>query len=221
MFLLGVSMTKWHKRILEACPGLKQLRATHLRKKHLREIEAWNNGDKIGPAPHSVKRKNILELSQRFNLSILVETGTYYGEMVEAMKSHFDSIYSIELSQELFNICQKKFITDSNVNLSCGDSGIELKNILKNLSSPALFWLDAHYSHGETARGDKDSPIMEELEHILTSPIQGHVIMIDDARDFINDPNYPKVEVLESFVTSRCPERQFYLQDDAILILPQ
>ena len=61
-----------------------------------------------------------------------------------------------------------------------GDSGVELGNLVGKLSGPALFWLDGHYSEGETAQGPKDTPIFEELEHIFSARRDGDVILIDE-----------------------------------------
>jgi hypothetical protein len=91
---------------------------------------------------------------------------------------------------------------------------------MKKLDQPALFWLDGHYSSGETAKGDKDTPIYEELKHILNFPGQGHVIVIDDARCFGNAPDYPDIEELSGFVRSRWPEVNIVVQDDSIRITP-
>jgi len=52
-------------------------------------------------SPHLLKQKVVREYCQRFGLKTLVETGTYYGEMVVAMKRRFDRIYSIEFVPEL------------------------------------------------------------------------------------------------------------------------
>ena len=37
-------------------------------------------------SPHLLKQKTVLEYARRYNLKTLIETGTYYGEMVAAMR---------------------------------------------------------------------------------------------------------------------------------------
>ena len=117
-------------------------------------------------------------------MKVLVETGTYLGDMIQAMRPHFDQIYSIELSDALFEKARQRFESAKNVNLVHGDSGIQLPNVLKELKQPALFWLDGHYSEGFTAKGDKETPIYDELNWIVSVPERRHVIIIDDARCF-------------------------------------
>ena len=42
-------------------------------------------------------------------MKILVETGTYRGDMLDAMKDSFDTLYSIELSKELYDLARSRF----------------------------------------------------------------------------------------------------------------
>ena len=60
-------------------------------------------------SPHLLKQKTVREYGEKYGLKTLVETGTYYGEMVAAMKGRFDRIYSIEYVAELANRARKKF----------------------------------------------------------------------------------------------------------------
>ena len=119
------------------------------------------------PPEHTVKRRVLREYATKYGLRILVETGTYKGDMVEAMRGHFDHIYSIELSDTLHRECRTRFHGIKGIHLIHGDSGVELGKLMKRIQQPALFWLDGHYSGKITARGLKDTPIREELEHIF------------------------------------------------------
>ena len=130
-------------------------------------VEAWQKNGCPVPPPHVVKQRIIKEYQQRFNYSTFIETGTYLGDMVEAQKSSFKKVISIELSNELFLKAKKRFKNDSNVLIVQGDSGKQLPEILKTVNEPAIFWLDGHYSEGKTAKGDKDCPIFEELDAIF------------------------------------------------------
>jgi len=48
-----------------------------------------------------VKQRTVEHYGKTFFLQVLIETGTYQGDMVEAMKDIFDKIFSIELKREL------------------------------------------------------------------------------------------------------------------------
>ncbi|MGO8684405.1 MAG: hypothetical protein ACLQUT_07505, partial [Thermoleophilia bacterium] len=62
--------------------------------KQKRELIEWGRQGKPVPPPHIVKQRTIRSFAERFKLNIFVETGTYYGDMVEAVKGNFSQIYS-------------------------------------------------------------------------------------------------------------------------------
>jgi hypothetical protein len=189
------------------------------KRKQLKEFEEWElQGGKLAPVPHLVKQDTLKTYAAQFGLNILVETGTFRGDMIEAMKGSFDQIFSIELSQEFHEKAKRRFKGNSNVELIQGDSGSKLKDVLGRLDQPALFWLDGHYSGGKTAGAEKHTPIFEELEHLLNSRIEGHVIIIDDARCFGTDPAYPSIEALSEFIKSKRPDAVIVVEDDSIRV---
>lgn len=180
--------------------------------------QTWIEQDKPVPPPHLVKQRTLLEYKNRFQLTTLVETGTYYGDMIWAMRSHFQQLYSIELSETLHHRARRRFQRYQHIHLLQGDSGKLLESLVSGLAQPALFWLDSHYSAGETARGEKDTPIFEELNHILGNPHPGSVVLIDDARCFGADPAYPTLPNLKDYVLGRNPDLQFHVKHDLIRI---
>lgn len=185
------------------------------------ELAQWERKGRPVPPPSIIKERVLKEYAKKYGLRILVETGTYYGDTVDAMSAHFDRIYSVELSRDLYALAVKRFRGTKNIELIHGDSGTELKHILDKISQPALFWLDGHYSDGATARGAKDTPIYEELRHILNAKDRGHVIIIDDARCFGKDHDYPSIEELGKFVKSKRSNVNIIVQNDSIRITPK
>ncbi len=115
----------------------------------------------------------------------------------------------------------REFKAEKHIKLICGDSGVEIMNLMSKIDEPALFWLDAHYSGGVTAKGEIDTPIYKELHHILNAPDRGHVIIIDDARNFGSDRNYPNMEELKDFVNSKRANLEIAIEDDSIRITPK
>jgi hypothetical protein len=65
-----------------------------------------------------------------------------------------------------------------------GSSQNELKNMIKDINVQMTFWLDGHWSGGNTAKGDINSPLVYELETIKNHNIKNHIILIDDLRMF-------------------------------------
>src|SRR3989344_3500165 len=176
-------------------------------------IDKWVNKKR----EKDIQNKNessIFEYKNRFNPKIFIETGTYHGNMVNAMKDRIEKIYSIELGDELYEAAKKRHIE-----IIHGDSGKELSRLLGRISEPALFWLDAHYSGGITARGSIDTPIERELQVIMQHPIKEHVILIDDARHFTGTNNYPTKTMIENIAQEH--NRSFEMKDDNFRIYPK
>src|SRR6185369_3710483 len=122
----------------------------------------------------------IRDYAKSFNTQILIETGTYLGDMVHAMKKSFSRIISFELDHNLAKQAQARFANDHHIQIIQGDSGKLLSDYLANINEPCLFWLDGHYSGGITAKGTLETPIKNELTVILKHPVDSHVILIDD-----------------------------------------
>lgn len=183
-----------------------------------RIILRWIFAGRPVPPPHLIKQRAIRACAGKFDLTVFVETGTYRGEMVEAVRRDFERVYSIELGGELHRQAQERFAADPHVTILQGDSGEVLRGLLPNIDKPALFWLDSHYSDADTARSALITPIRRELELILAHPLaRSHVILIDDARLFTGEDDYPTLEALNAMLApagfGRCR-----VQDDIIRI---
>jgi hypothetical protein len=116
--------------------------------------------------------------------SAFVETGTYMGDTTHEASKLFKTVYSIELSPHYHACAKARFQSNPNIHLLEGDSSIVLGTLCPELNEPVFFWLDGHYSSGDTAKGAKDCPLVEELGHIMTKCTPPCVIAIDDVRLF-------------------------------------
>src|SRR5438876_12021434 len=168
------------------------------------------------PPPHAVKERAVREYAARFRLRVLVETGTWLGDMVARTRHAFDRVYTIELDDALWRRARSRFAGDRRVTLLHGDSAQVLPGVLASLQEPALFWLDGHYSGGPTARGSLSTPISAELRHILAHPVRRHVILIDDARCFTGEDDYPALAELERRLRAERPDSAWSDKDDII-----
>lgn len=184
-----------------------------------KQQKAWETGGRFGP-PHIIKQRMLLDHAQRFNTDILVETGTFLGEMISAMKDHFKEIYSIELNEELAEGAKAAFRKYPHIHLVAGDSATALEGVLRGIKGRCLFWLDGHYSGGITALGDARCPVRAEIEAILRHPNKDHVLLIDDAICFDGNHGYPTLFELHDIVVSRFPGYEMQIFDNVIQILP-
>lgn len=174
------------------------------------------NGGEL-PMPHYGKQRVVAEYAERFGLKVLVETGTYTGHMVLAMLDRFAQVYSIELDPVLHAKTKRMFVRHGHVHLLQGASEEALPKVLEQVAQPCLFWLDAHYSGGQTARGARDTPILQEIGCILRHGCADeHVLLIDDARSFTGQNDYPTLDELRNAILTAKPGWHFEVQDDII-----
>jgi hypothetical protein len=183
-----------------------------------RKYWRWLRLGKPLPPPHEVKQMTVIGYAKRCGTRVFIETGTYLGDMVRAVRNTFHQIYSIELSAELCKDAQKQFSDYRHISILEGDSAKVLPEILCLVEEPCLFWLDGHYSGGITVKGNKETPILEELKHILGHSIAEHVILVDDARCFVGQNGYPTLEELRRLVLTEYPDYVFEVKDDMVRI---
>ncbi len=191
------------------------------RKELKKQLIKWERFGKPVPPPHLLKQYTITEYQKKYQPALFIETGTFRGDMLEAQKGNFEKLYSIELSEKLWEAAKERFRNEPQIQLLQGDSGSVMKELCPRISEQALFWLDAHYSAGVTAMGDKESPILEELATIFAAQKDfQHVILIDDARLFVGKNDYPTLEELRDFVSKKAPGMEVEVEDDLIRITP-
>ncbi|MBU4186251.1 MAG: hypothetical protein KKI12_10695 [Proteobacteria bacterium] len=190
------------------------------RTEHKIDYFNWRRKNRNGPTPHLYKQHTIIEYGQRYNIQVFIETGTYLGDMVYAVSKEFDRIVSIELSKDLYRRALKRFAKHKNIHICHGDSTVVLPEVVRTLTTPALFWLDAHYSGGFSTRGETDTPVLAELNTIFDLSEFNHVILIDDAHLFDGRYDYPTLHALQAFIKQKKPNYVFKVNYDIIRIVP-
>lgn len=171
------------------------------------------------PPPHVVKQNVVKEYKEKFGLKTLVETGTFLGDMVFSQKENFDKLISIELDNKLYKDARNKLKKYKKIEIIQGDSGKILDRICSNLNEPCLFWLDGHFSAGYTAKGESGTPIIAEIKAILRDDLN-HIILIDDARCFTGQNDYPTLDFLKDFLFNRRKAYKMDVVDDIIRFYP-
>jgi len=189
--------------------------------KNIINLRKWIRSGKPLPGPHLYKRKVVKYYAKKFLTEIFIETGTYQGDMIHAVKKKFKQIYSIELDENLYKKTKKRFAMNYHISIIQGDSTVQLKKILSNINKPCLFWLDAHYSGEGTTRGSFETPIVKEIDLILTHSKLDHVILIDDARLFTGKNDYPSITKIKKLISDHHKDKVFVIMDDIIRILPK
>lgn len=181
--------------------------------------QKWLQDGKPIPPPHIAKQKVIDEFAKKYNLKMLIETGTFLGDMVYSQRNSFSKLVSIELDEVFYKDAKQKLKHVNNIEILKGDSGIVLKEITPVLKEPCLFWLDGHYSAGFTAKGDLETPIISELNTIFSLK-ENHIVLIDDARCFTGENDYPTIEFIRDFIKNKRNDYRMEVKDDIIRLHP-
>jgi hypothetical protein len=169
--------------------------------------------------PHLVKQRTVTEYAQRYGLRVLVETGTYRGDMVAAMRNKVDEIYSIEFDPSLAAAAAQNFSRWPNIHILQGDSEVRIPEVLKQLTQPALFWLDAGYYGWAGERHTRDR-LDSELNAILRDA-QPHIVLIDDAQGFNGQNGAPTREEFQSQIEASFPQRRVDVGRQIFRIVPR
>ncbi|MDD5585095.1 MAG: hypothetical protein PHV55_08585 [Candidatus Omnitrophica bacterium] len=202
------------------------LKRNILKNKNARLLQEWEKIGKPMPMPEQLKRMVIISYAKKFAVRTFIETGTYRGDTVDAVKDIFQKIFSIELSKKLFLETKYKFLKHKHITILQGDSAKVLPHILANLSQPCLFWLDAHHTcFRDAVKGEVETPLVQELNCILEH-LGDHVILIDDARlttvegktECLRPEEWPMLEELKTLVFKKRHDWIFEVKNDIIRI---
>lgn len=187
---------------------------------HYPDYLYWKLRGQPARSPHLLKQRTVREYARRFGLRILIETGTYYGEMVAAMKPYFDRIDSVEQNPELAQQAAQRFARIPKIHIHQGDSQRVLPELLSTLSQRALFWLDAGY-YGWAGLQGAQQRLGVELEAILGHQVSGHVILMDDARGLDGKNGALTVAGLTERIADAFPDRKVEVTFDILRITPK
>lgn len=137
-------------------------------------------------------------LVEGFDLRFFVETGTLYGNGLEAvMGCGFQELHSIEIDEGLAEKAAAKFAGHEHVRVHPGNSPEVLGRILPGLRGNALFWLDAHFPGADTGEVPYEQEQREEVRLPLELELQEiaaragtfqDVLVIDDISIYEDGP---------------------------------
>ena len=122
-----------------------------------------------------------------------IETGTHNGDTIFDLEPYFNKLYTIEFSEKYYNNTKNKY-SGSKINFLLGDSAVVLESLLPNITDKCIFFLDGHFSGGDTGQSSKDCPLEEEITHINHLYTNNAIIIIDDFRLFGLDKSSGKLE---------------------------
>jgi hypothetical protein len=201
------------RRLLKKTP----LYSTYKSLGHYPDYWYWLLRGKPTRIPHIIKQRTVQEFGKLYKLRTLIETGTYYGEMVGGLKNDFARIVSIEFDPALAAAAKARFAHNRQIEILHGSSELMVQQVLQSLNEPALFWLDAGYFlwAGEHKTTDR---LMTELDSIFRHRIPNHVVLIDDVVSWSGRDGTPEVTELERNINRLYPERKITVESGLMCV---
>jgi glycosyltransferase involved in cell wall biosynthesis len=187
----------------------------------------------MGAIHFSIDKRLAEILSQKLNISIFVETGTFNGDSVAEVATLFKEIHTCEIDSQLHTKASLRFKDNPLIKCHHGSSPSFLRDLSTQLrGKSAMYWLDAHWC-SELTNINRDSqasscPLLEELNSIGNIN-RDSVIWIDDARYFLTIPprlhgasSWPKLrEVFEILLKMGGETHDLTIINDTILLYPK
>lgn len=162
-------------------------------------------------------------LKETMNLTTAVEGGTYLGGTAKKLSREFEKVYTIEKSDVMFTKAKENIRSIYNITQLLGDSREHLPKLVAEYDD-ILFWLDAHWSGGDTYGEEDQCPLLQELVIIFQSAIRNYAILIDDARLFLAPPplphrlkNWPTIKQVADILPSNF---DMIVHEDVIYLVP-
>ena len=149
----------------------------------------------MGAVTFGAPERMIRRLAEDGGARCFIEGGTHIGGTARWASSHFEHVWTIEGHPQMYER-GSHLDTHGNVKRLLGNTKDKLPEVLKALTGPAVFWLDAHWCGPQTFQDERggECPILEELEAVgRWSAESGHdaFVLVDDARLFLAPPPPP------------------------------
>lgn len=126
------------------------------------------------------------------NYPCFIETGTFLGDTIFNVEPYFDKLYTVEYSEKYYNNTKNRY-HGNKIQFLLGDSSFIFEDLLPKITDKIIFFLDGHYSGGDTGQSIKDCPLEEEITHIHNLFQNEAIIIIDDFRLFGLDKSSGKL----------------------------
>ena len=167
----------------------------------------------------------VLDKIRQLGVKVFIETGTYKAQTSVWASKRFDIVYTVEASKKLYNEAVEQYGNMSNIRFMCGTSKECLKKIINEIETQAVFWLDAHWSGGETFGSDDRCPLLDELGLITKEDVK-HYILIDDARLFMCPPPMPHnidawPDISQIIIHLTDTGYKIFIHEDVIIAVPK
>lgn len=126
-------------------------------------------------------KDEVLRLVVKFDISSIIETGTFLGGTTKQFADIVRHVFTIESNQDFFQKAKNNLRGLENILMIYGKSEDRLLETIKIATGNILFWLDAHW--------EDNCPLLNELAIIAESGISP-IICIHDFKVPASDFGY-------------------------------
>lgn len=181
----------------------------------------------IGPCQFAGPPKDLmLWMKRTFNVDLFIECGTFTGDTAVWAGENFKKVVTIEPQESIYRTTKARHVDKHNIEFRWGDSRALLGPILASQESPAIFWLDSHWSGGETFGEGDECPLLAEIA-IINESLRDHYLFIDDARLFMRPPplphqlaQWPSIADVVKALSANPPRYHVVIMEDVIVAVP-
>ena len=180
------------------------------------EYRRWKKRNFSAPLPATLKRNFLL--SRGIDGASWIETGTYKGETAFYLSKSSKHVISIEPDLKLFSAAKKGLSGAENVTILLGKSEEVFLDAIELADKDVNFFLDGHFSGGETFQADLPTPLVFELETIsrVIHKFEKVVVVIDDVRlcrhNVFEESGYPSLDFLVNWAQSN--SMSWFIEND-------
>lgn len=179
----------------------------------------------MGYVSFSIPKEIVLAFRDKGGLQNFIETGTFKGGTSFWAGQHFDNVYTIEIDPEISRDTASRPDCPPNISFFVGNSKDVLPELLKQIKTPSLFWLDGHWCGVSEFGKDMECPLMDELRAL--KDFGDSVILIDDARAFLGplpppheNNHWPRIDEIFLLLKDQFPQNFVTIADDVIYCIP-
>ena len=178
-------------------------------------LRAWEKSGRAGPAPLLHKQRVILDAAAATGAKVFVETRTHFGDLARSVADKFREVYTMEYDDDLYERAKKKFDPRPHIHCLGGASPELLASILRRISEPCVFLLNAHAP-------DTPGPprVDQELAAIGAHRIKTHAVLVDYASRLNGAPGTPSPEQIDRLRATLFPGLHMTVEHDLVRLLP-
>ena len=179
----------------------------------------------MGYVSFSIPKEIVLAFRDKGGLKNFIETGTFKGGTSFWAGKHFDKVFTIEIDPEISKATASNPACPTNITFLVGNSKDVLPELLTQIETPSLFWLDGHWCGVSEFGKDMECPLMDELRAL--KDFGDSVILIDDARAFLGplpppheNNQWPRIDEIFLLLKEQFPQNLVTISDDVIYCIP-